>query len=109
VQETPNLGKENQAMKYDIFDRGFASVTRATAVVAVLCFAAVGPLMAADQRPTNTPAMTPAPVAAPPKGEFDTKAFSWAIIDAARQPFWTKDMIEALIAHAAWRAAKSSS
>jgi YHS domain-containing protein len=28
-------------------------------------------LMAADQPPTNTPAMTPAPAAAPPKGEFD--------------------------------------
>src|SRR5271169_5239797 len=58
-------------MKYDIFDRGFASVARATAVVAALCFAAAAPLMAADQPPTNTPAMTPAPAAAPPKGEFD--------------------------------------
>jgi YHS domain-containing protein len=27
--------------------------------------------MAADQPPTNTPAMTPAPAAGPPKGEFD--------------------------------------
>ncbi|MGA8688762.1 MAG: hypothetical protein WB662_02335, partial [Methyloceanibacter sp.] len=58
-------------MKYDIFDRGFASVARATAVVAALCFAAAAPLMAADQPPTNTPAMTPAPAAAPLKGEFD--------------------------------------
>ena len=58
-------------MKYDIFDRGFASVARATAVAAALCFAAAAPLMAADQPPTNTPAMTPAPAAAPPKGEFD--------------------------------------
>ena len=58
-------------MKYDICDRGFASVTRATVVAAVLCFAAAAPLMAADQPPTNTPAMTPAPAAAPPKGEFD--------------------------------------
>ena len=58
-------------MKYDIFDRGFASVARATAVVAALCFAAAAPLMAADQPPTNTPAMTPVPAAAPLKGEFD--------------------------------------
>jgi YHS domain-containing protein len=58
-------------MKYDIFDRGFASVARATAVVAALCFASAAPLMAADQPPTNTPAMTPAPAAAPLKGEFD--------------------------------------
>ena len=58
-------------MKYDIFDRGFASVARATAVVAALCFAAAAPLMAADRPPTNTPAMTPAPAAAPLKGEFD--------------------------------------
>jgi len=58
-------------MKYDIFDRGFALVARATAVVATLCFAAAAPVMAADQPPTNTPAMTPAPTAAPPKGEFD--------------------------------------
>ena len=58
-------------MKYDMFDRGFASVARATAVAAALCFAAAAPLMAADQPPTNTPAMTPAPAAAPLKGEFD--------------------------------------
>jgi hypothetical protein len=58
-------------MMYDGFDRGFASVARATAVVAALCFAAGAPSMAADQPPTNTPAMIPAPAAAPPKGEFD--------------------------------------
>jgi YHS domain-containing protein len=58
-------------MKYDISDRGFASVARSTAVATALCFAAAAPLMAADQPPTNTPAMTPAPVAAAPKGEFD--------------------------------------
>jgi YHS domain-containing protein len=58
-------------MKYDIFNRGFASVVSATAVAAALCFAAAAPSMAADQPPTNTPAMTPAPAAAPPKGEFD--------------------------------------
>jgi YHS domain-containing protein len=60
-------------MKYDIFDRGFASVVRATAVAAALCFAAAAPVMAADQPPTNTPAMTPAPAATPTptKGEFD--------------------------------------
>src|SRR5215831_14819215 len=58
-------------MKYDIFDRGFALVARATAVVATLCFAGAAPVMAADQPPTNTPAMTPAPTASPPKGEFD--------------------------------------
>ena len=58
-------------MKYDMFDRGFASVARATAVVATLCFAAAAPVMAADQPSTNTQAMTPAPTASPPKGEFD--------------------------------------
>jgi YHS domain-containing protein len=58
-------------MMYDAFDRGFASVARATAVAAALCFAAAAPSMAADQPPTSTPAMTPAPAAAPPKGEFD--------------------------------------
>src|SRR4029077_14245885 len=58
-------------MMYDAFDRGFASVARATAVAAALCFAAAAPVMAADQPPTNTPAMTPAPAAAPPQGEFD--------------------------------------
>src|SRR5262245_59032445 len=66
----PPMGQGNQTMKYDIFDRGFALVARATAVVATLCFAAAAPVMAADQPPTNAPAMTPAP-AAPPKGEFD--------------------------------------
>jgi hypothetical protein len=35
-------------MKYDIFDRGSASVARATAVAAALCFAAAAPLMAAE-------------------------------------------------------------
>jgi len=59
---------------YDGFDRGFASVARATAVVAALCFAAGAPSMAADQPPTNTPAMIPAPAAAPPKGEFDNNS-----------------------------------
>jgi hypothetical protein len=58
-------------MKYDIFNRGFASVARATAVAAAFCFAAAAPLMAADKSPTNTPAMTPAPAAAPgPAKEF---------------------------------------
>jgi len=58
-------------MKNDIFDRGFASAARVTVVAAALCFAAGAPLMAADQPATNTPAMTPAPAAAAPKGEFD--------------------------------------
>ena len=60
-------------MKYDIFDRGFASLARATAVAAVLCFAAAAPLMAADQPPTNTPAMTPAPAAAQPAAKEAAK------------------------------------
>jgi YHS domain-containing protein len=51
------------------FNRGFASVARATAAAAALWFAAAVPVMAADQPMTNTPAMTPAP--APPTGEFD--------------------------------------
>src|SRR4029079_6066712 len=55
----------------DVTDRGPASIARATAMAVALCFGGAGPLMAADQPPTNTPAMTPAPAAAPPKGEFD--------------------------------------
>ena len=56
-------------MIYVAFNRGFASVARATVAAAALWFAAAVPVMAADQPLTNTPAMTPAP--APPRGEFD--------------------------------------
>jgi hypothetical protein len=69
-------------MKYDIFDRGFASVARATAVVAALCFPASAPVMAADQPPTNTPAMTPASAAAP-AATGPTKEFTEDDVNAA--------------------------
>ena len=54
-------------MMYDGFDRGLVSIARATATAAALCFAVAAPLRAADQPSTNTPAMTPAPAAAPTK------------------------------------------
>ena len=57
-------------MKYHLFSRGLASVARATAVAAALCFAVSASVLAAEPT-TNAPAMTPAPVAAPTKGEFD--------------------------------------
>jgi YHS domain-containing protein len=53
-------------MTYNSFDRGLASVARATAMAVTLCFAISVPVMAADQ-PPNASAMTPAPT----KGEFD--------------------------------------
>jgi hypothetical protein len=49
-------------MKYDMFGRGFASVARATAAVAALCFAVSASVMAGGQPPTD---------ASPAKGEFD--------------------------------------
>jgi len=48
-------------MKYDGFDRGLASIAHATAIAVALCVAAAAPVMAADQPPTNAPAVTPAP------------------------------------------------
>ena len=54
-------------MMYDSFDRGLASIAHATAIAVALCLAAAAPVMAADQPPTNTPAITPAPAAAPTK------------------------------------------
>src|ERR1700675_1348794 len=57
-------------MMYDSSDRGLASIARAAA----LCFVVSAPLMAADQPPTNTPVITPAPAAAPAKGEFDNNS-----------------------------------
>ena len=54
-------------MMYDSFDRGLVSIAQATAIAAALCFAVAAPLRAADQPSTNTPAMTPAPAAAPTK------------------------------------------
>ena len=48
-------------MIYDGFDRGLASIARTTAVAVALCLAAAAPAMAADQPPTNAPAVTPAP------------------------------------------------
>ena len=54
-------------MMYDSSDRGLVSVARVTAIAAALCFAVAAPLRAADQSSTNTPAITPAPAAAPTK------------------------------------------
>jgi YHS domain-containing protein len=52
-------------MKYHLFNRGLASVARATAVAAALCFAASAPATAGDQPPTSAP---------PAKGEFDNSS-----------------------------------
>ena len=50
-------------MMYDSSDRGLASIARATAMAVAIYFA-VAPVMAADQPPTPSPAMMPAPAAA---------------------------------------------
>jgi hypothetical protein len=65
LQETPEMGKENQAMRYNMSGRGFASVARATAAAAALCFAVSAPATAGDQPPTS---------ASPAKGEFDNSS-----------------------------------
>src|SRR3974377_403299 len=65
------MTRKFKPMIYDASDRGLASIARVTAFAAALCFAAAALVMAADQPPTNTPAMTPAPATAPLKGEFD--------------------------------------
>ena len=52
-------------MKYNMSGRGFASVARATAAAAALCFAVSAPATAGDQPPTN---------ASPAKGEFDNSS-----------------------------------
>ena len=78
-------------MTYDGFDRGLASIARATAIAAALCFAAAAPVMAADQPSTNAPAITPAPSAAPtapaaksaPQSTGPTKAFTEEDVNAA--------------------------
>jgi hypothetical protein len=78
-------------MTYDGFDRGLASIARAKAVAAALCFAAAAPVMAADQPSTNAPAMTPAPSAAPSapaaksaaQSTGPTKAFTEEEVNAA--------------------------
>src|ERR1700674_1764798 len=63
-----------KVMMYDSSDRGLASIACATAVAAAFCFVVSAPVMAADQPPTNTPVITPAPAAAPAKGEFDNNS-----------------------------------
>src|SRR6476619_464311 len=59
------MTRKFKPMMYDSSDRGLVSIARATAFAAALCFAVAAPLRAADQPSTNTPAMTPAPAAAP--------------------------------------------
>jgi hypothetical protein len=71
-------------MMYDGFDRGLASIARATAIAATLCFAVAAPLRAADQPSTNAPAMTPAPAAAPTKD--NATAAPAAVAPAAATP-----------------------
>src|SRR6476660_9495241 len=61
------MTRKFKPMMYDGFDRGLVSIAQATAIAAALCFAVAAPLRAADQPSTNTPAMTPAPAAAPTK------------------------------------------
>ena len=64
-------------MKYHLFSRGLASVARATAVAAALCFAVSAPLAAAEQPPTNVPTVTPVPPSATtPAGETAARASS---------------------------------
>jgi YHS domain-containing protein len=60
-------------MKYSMSGRGFASTARTTVAAAALCLVSA-PVIAADQPPTNVPTMTPAPAAAPAKGEFDNNS-----------------------------------
>src|SRR6476660_6854678 len=59
------MTRKFKPMMYDGFDRGLVSIAGATAIAVALCFAVAAPLRAADQPSTNTPAMTPAPAAAP--------------------------------------------
>src|SRR6476660_9304092 len=63
------MTRKFKPMMYDSSDRGLVSIARATAIAAALCFAVAAPLRAADQPSTNTPAMTPAPAAAPTKDD----------------------------------------
>src|SRR6478672_5969898 len=77
-------------MMYDSSDRGLVSIARATAIAAALCFAVAAPLRAADQPSTNTPAMTPAPAAAPTKD--NATAAPAAATSAATGP--TKEFTE---------------
>jgi hypothetical protein len=75
-------------MTYHMFSRGFASVARATAVAAALCFAVSAPLMADDQPPTNAPTVTQAPPSAPaasPAGETAAPASSSPTKDFAEE------------------------
>ena len=74
-------------MMYDSSDRGLVSIARATAVAVALCLAAAAPVMAADQPPTNAPAVNPAP-AAPgestvPTVSGPTKSFTEDDVNAA--------------------------
>ncbi|MGB6767901.1 MAG: hypothetical protein WBE50_07380, partial [Methyloceanibacter sp.] len=74
-------------MIYDGFDRGLASIARITAVAVALCLAAAAPVMAADQPPTNAPAVTPAPAtpgeSTAPTVSGTTKTFTEEDVNAA--------------------------
>ena len=74
-------------MIYDGFDRGLASIAHATAIAVALCLAAAAPVMAADQPPTNAPAVTPAPAApgesTAPTVSGPTKEFTEDDVNAA--------------------------
>src|SRR5262249_40137169 len=74
-------------MMHHDFDRGFASIARATAIAVTLCLAAAAPVMAADQTPTNAPAVSPAPAApgesTAPTALGPTKSFTEDDVNAA--------------------------
>src|SRR6476659_3385093 len=84
------MTRKFKPMMYDSSDRGLVSIARATAIAAALCFAVAAPLRAADQPSTNTPAMTPAPAAAPTKD--NATAAPAAATSAATGP--TKEFTE---------------
>src|SRR6476620_1733403 len=86
----PGMTRKFKPMMYDSSDRGLVSIARATAIAAALCIAVAAPLRAADQPSTNTPAMTPAPAAAPTKD--NATAAPAAATSAATGP--TKEFTE---------------
>src|SRR5262249_2663519 len=74
-------------MMHHDFDRGFASIAQATAIGVTLYLAAAASVMAADQTPTNAPAVTPAPAApgesTAPTVSGPTKSFTEDDVNAA--------------------------
>src|SRR6476659_2956896 len=81
------MTRKFKPMMYDSSDRGLVSIARATAVAVALCLAAAAPVMAADQPPTNAPAVTPAPAtpgeSTAPTVSGPTKSFTEEDVNAA--------------------------